>query len=155
MKLYVKETEVDTQRRDRKLVHSQPSAKRVNPVDSRLGGKGHEGTCRATMVCYLCGKEGHNAKDYLKGLQVHFSYNHAIHVKAECPLLASRLVQTPVPATLDIIDSYHGKVEASKAHNRAFQLTTEEAKTTPDVVGMCLFTFLLSYLMYMLMLCSS
>lgn len=61
-------------------------------------------------------------------------------MKSECTLLAWRLVHTPAPTTLHITDGLQGKVNASKAQGRAFQLTVEEARLAPNViVGMCLF----------------
>ena len=72
------------------------------------------------------------------GFQVCFSCKQTVHVKAYCPQLATRAVQTPTPVTKRITDGRHGKAEASRARGKAFQLTTEEARVTPNIVdGMC------------------
>ena len=57
-----------------------------------------------------------------------------------------------MPATLRITDGSQGRAEPPKARGRAFQLTAEEAKTTPDVVaGMFLSFYLINYICCMLM----
>lgn len=43
-------------------------------------------------------------------------------VKVECTLIATKLVQTPAPVTLDITDGRHGKVEAPKAMDQSFSV---------------------------------
>lgn len=75
-------------------------------------------------------------------------------MKANCLFLAARLVQAPTHTNLHIRDGRQGKAKSPKASGRAFQLTIEEAKATPDVVtGMCLFIFPLSLFSVCLYLC--
>ena len=65
-------------------------------------------------------------------------------MKTNCPLLIARPAQAPAPTTLRIRDGSQGRAERSKAWGRAFQLTAEEARTSPDVVaGMFLSLILL------------
>lgn len=64
----VREIEVDTQRRDIRLVQSQPAAKWVKPNNLILGGhrshgcniygKGHDGTCRRGQYATCMAKRG-------------------------------------------------------------------------------------------------
>lgn len=81
----------------------------------RKFGKGHERPCRTDPVCYMCAKEGHFVKDFLKGFHVCFSYNQIGDVKDDFPLLGSRLVQALAHATLGITNDCHGKDEAPKS----------------------------------------
>lgn len=54
-----------------------------------------------------------------------------------------RAVRAPTPATLRITDGRHGKKNALVVNNRAFLLTIEEARATPDVVtGMYSYLFI-------------
>lgn len=131
--------EAESQRKDRRPAQSQPAAKRARPADSRFGGtkdrtygkcgKSHEGSCRAG-VFYKCGKEGHIARDYPKGFSVCFHCNQTGHRKAKCP----QLLQGSAPAAR-ATEVRPMKAEGPKARGRAFQLTTEEVRSTPDVVA--------------------
>lgn len=67
-------------------------------------------------------------------------------MKSNYPLIATRPVQAPAHTTLQIIDSYQGRIEALKARGHAYQLIAEEARAVPYIVGMCLFIILSSYL---------
>ena len=72
-------------------------------------------------------------------------------------------MSAPVPTTLRIADGRQGGVETPVAKSRAFQMTTEEARATPDVVtGMYFFLrtstfiidcFLWLYVLYRVVLC--
>ena len=88
------------------------------------------------------------AKHCSEGFSVCFPCNQAGHLKAGCPQLTQGSTQAPTPATLRITDGRLGKAEASRAHGRAFQLTVEQVRASPDVVaGMyLLFNFYLNYL---------
>lgn len=81
-----------------------------------------------------------------------FAYNQTVHVKVDCPLLIARLVHTPTPATLHIIDSHQGKVKAPMAMVCSYQLTIEEGREVPGIVTtMYLFIFLSKFIYCMLM----
>ena len=70
-------------------------------------------------------------------------------MKAQCTLLAAKLVQAPTLATLWINDGSQGKSEPPRARGCAFRLTVKEARTTLDVVaGMVLFLTLLIIFIY-------
>ena len=56
-------------------------------------------------------------------------------MKTNCLQLTARPVQVPMPATLRIADGRLVKAELLKLQGCAFHLTTEEARTTPDVVA--------------------
>ena len=73
------------------------------------------------------------------------------HVKTNCLQLAAKLAQGPAPSTMRIGDGRPVKVEPSKAQGRAFQLTTEEAKSAPDVVA-GMFLFFISFIISLLCL---
>lgn len=61
------------------------------------------GSATSTRICYHCKQVG--------------------HVKAQCPLLAARLVQAQATSTLRLIDERQGRVELPRAQGRDFQLT--------------------------------
>ena len=66
---------------------------------------------------------------------IYFHCNQRGHKKSQCPSLAAAgKVAAPAPATLRITDGRHGQGEAPMAKSRAFQMTAEEARATPDVV---------------------
>ena len=71
-------------------------------------------------------------------------------MKTNCPQLAAKPAQGPVPATMRIRDGRPVKVEPPRAQGRAFQLTAEEAKATPDVVAG---TFLFSVSVIVFVIC--
>ena len=56
------------------------------------------------------------------------------HKKADCTRLSRGALVTPTPTTLRIIDGRQGKAEARVVKSRAFQMTIDEARATPDVV---------------------
>lgn len=107
-------------------------------------GKCHEDPCQVGMVCYMCGMEGHFMKDFLKSFRVCFSCNEIGIVKADCPLLASRSVQTPFAATLRITDVPQGKGEALKARWKAFQLTKRRPGHLHTLLLICIYFIFMS-----------
>ncbi|CAH1431388.1 unnamed protein product [Lactuca virosa] len=61
--------------------------------------------------------------------------NQRSHKRSQCPSLAAvGKVAAPAPATLRITDDRQGRAEAPVAKSRAFQMTAEDARATPDVV---------------------
>lgn len=77
------------------------------------------------------------------------------HVKANCPSLSTRPAQVPTLATLRTTDGSQGRADPPRARVRAFQLTAEEARATPNVVsGMFLSLILLIIFCVMIMFVS-
>ncbi|KAI3702757.1 hypothetical protein L6452_28509 [Arctium lappa] len=83
----------------------------------------HFGPCNFVPgTCYKCGKTGHTFRDCpLKG-QVCFECREPGHVRAECPKLKTR-------------GSGGKKLETPRSTGRAFQMSSEEAKASTDVVS--------------------
>ncbi|KAI3748511.1 hypothetical protein L6452_11628 [Arctium lappa] len=89
----------------------------------------HFGPCNFVPgTCYKCGKTGHTFRDCpLKG-QVCFECREPGHVRVECPKLKT--------------GGFSGKkMEPPRSTGRAFQMSSEEAKASTDVVSS---TFLLN-----------
>ncbi|CAH1433857.1 unnamed protein product [Lactuca virosa] len=69
--------------------------------------------------------------------------------KAKCPQLTQGSSQASAPAALRVTDGRPGKAEAPKTRRRAFQLTMEEFRTTPDVVaGTFIVIFVPTFLLF-------
>ena len=85
-------------------------------------------------------------------MRICYHCDQAGHMKSICVLLDAKPVQAPVPATLRIIDGSHGRADPLRAWGCAFQLTTEEARTTPDVVAGMFISFIF-LIIYVLCLC--
>ena len=76
-----------------------------------------------------------------------FQCNQRGHKKSQCPSLAAAgKVSAPAPATLRITDGRQGRVETPVAKSRAFQLTAEEARATPDVVTGMYFSLIYAFI---------
>ena len=109
----------------------------------RKHGRPHEGVCRlGSLGCYKRGKTGHLGRDCtaltptFQTLDlICFYCNQKGQKKAKCPRLTTAApVAVPTPGTLRIIDGRQGKTDVPVVRIRAFQLTTEEALVTPDVL---------------------
>ena len=84
------------------------------------------------------------ARDCPKGFSVCFHCNQMGYRKVECPKLIQGSTQGSAPTAIRATDSQSVKNETSRAHGRAFQLTTEEVRASPDLVaGMYFPLFLL------------
>ncbi|XP_022042339.1 uncharacterized protein LOC110945009 [Helianthus annuus] len=87
-------------------------------------GKHHSGECLlGKKGCYKCGQEGHPYYRYPENSKACYSCNQTGHIKAECPKLQPGAKKDGK------------KDESSKARGRMFQLTSDEAKASPDVVS--------------------
>ncbi|XP_023761653.1 uncharacterized protein LOC111910095 [Lactuca sativa] len=101
-------------------------------------GRSRSGACWGTsVVVYTCGHPGHVSRDCPKKGLICFHCNKTGHKKVECPRLqeGGGVVVVPVPATLRITDGHLAKADAPAMKIHAFQLTTEEARATPDVMA--------------------
>ncbi|XP_022032515.1 uncharacterized protein LOC110933609 [Helianthus annuus] len=87
-------------------------------------GKHHSGECLlGKKGCYKCGQEGHLYYRCPENSKACYNCNQTGHIKAECPKLQQGAKKDGK------------KDESSKARGRMFQLTSDEAKTSPDVVS--------------------
>lgn len=140
------------------------SEKRPKTFDSRSRGQqgwGHcakfgkplDKACRvAGSGCFSCFQTGHFGRDCPHGAFICFHCNNASRKKADCPRLIGGVVAEPTLATLQMTNGHQGKVEALVLKNRAFQLTFEEERATPDVVtGM--YPYHICYFFHCLCLC--
>ncbi|KAI3702648.1 hypothetical protein L6452_28396 [Arctium lappa] len=113
-------------RRPRNFNNSQRGGgpRRDSPWCSRCRSK-HTGPCNSkSEPCYKCGKPGHRYIECPIKERICFGCKEPGHVRSECP---------------KAMVSYNGgkKVDTPKATGRAFQMTTEEAKASTDVVSGC------------------
>ncbi|XP_022008161.1 uncharacterized protein LOC110907467 [Helianthus annuus] len=87
-------------------------------------GKHHSGECfLGRKGCYKCGQETHPYYRCPENSKARYDCNQTGHIKAECPKLQQGAKKDGK------------KDESSKARVRMFQLTSDEAKTSPDVVS--------------------
>ncbi|XP_022028106.1 uncharacterized protein LOC110929285 [Helianthus annuus] len=87
-------------------------------------GKHHSGECLSGKKgCYKCGREGHPFYRCPKNSKACYNCNETGHIKAECPKLQQGTKRDGK------------KDEPPKARGRMFQLTSDEAKASPDVVS--------------------
>ncbi|KAI3735955.1 hypothetical protein L6452_15482 [Arctium lappa] len=102
--------------------HRGNGPRRDSPWYSRCRSK-HTDPCNSgSTPCFKCGKLGHRFNDCpIKG-RVCFECKESGHIRSECPKVKA---------------NFNGgnKVDAPKATGRAFQMTTEEAKASTDVVS--------------------
>ncbi|XP_022015093.1 uncharacterized protein LOC110914614 [Helianthus annuus] len=87
-------------------------------------GKHHSGECLSGKKgCYKCGREGHPFYRCPENPKACYNCNETGHIKAECPKLQQGAKREGK------------KDEPPKARGRMFQLTSDEAKASPDVVS--------------------
>ncbi|XP_022040541.1 uncharacterized protein LOC110943093 [Helianthus annuus] len=87
-------------------------------------GKLHTGECLlGKKGCYKCGKEGHSSYQCPNNPKTCFNCFERGHIKSECPKLQQETKKEDK------------KQEGSKAKGRMFQITSEEAKSQPNVVS--------------------
>ncbi|XP_022032977.1 uncharacterized protein LOC110934092 [Helianthus annuus] len=87
-------------------------------------GKHHLGECLSGKKgCYKCGQEGHLYYRCPENPKACYNCNQTGHIKAECPKLQQEAKKDGK------------KDESSKARRRTFQLTSDEAKASLDVVS--------------------
>ncbi|XP_021979720.1 uncharacterized protein LOC110875830 [Helianthus annuus] len=86
-------------------------------------GKLHKGECLfGKKGCYNCGKEGHLYYKCPNNPKTCYNSFQPGHIKAECPKLQGAKREGK-------------KEESTKARGRMFQMTSDEAKTHPEVVS--------------------
>ncbi|KAF5788957.1 putative nucleotidyltransferase, Ribonuclease H [Helianthus annuus] len=87
-------------------------------------GKLHTGECLlGKKGCFKCGKEGHSSYQCPNNPKTCFNCFERGHIKSECPKLQQESKKEDK------------KQEGSKAKGRMFQITSEEAKSQPNVVS--------------------
>ncbi|KAJ0641390.1 putative nucleotidyltransferase, Ribonuclease H [Helianthus annuus] len=87
-------------------------------------GKHHSGECLSGKKgCYKCGREGHPFYRCPENSKACYNCNEPGHIKAECPKLQQGAKRDGK------------KDEPPKARGRMFQLTSDEAKASPNVVS--------------------
>ncbi|XP_022015114.1 uncharacterized protein LOC110914635 [Helianthus annuus] len=87
-------------------------------------GKLHTGECLlGKKGCYKCGKEGHSSYQCPNNLKTCFNCFERGQIKPECPKLQQESKKEDK------------KQEGSRAKGRMFQITSEEAKSQPNVVS--------------------
>ncbi|XP_035831854.1 uncharacterized protein LOC110869861 [Helianthus annuus] len=87
-------------------------------------GKHHSGECLSGKKgCYKCGQEGHPYYRCPENPKACYNCNQTGHIKEESPKLQQGAKKDGK------------KDESSKARGRMFQLTSDEAKASPDVVS--------------------
>ncbi|XP_021984995.1 uncharacterized protein LOC110880863 [Helianthus annuus] len=90
-------------------------------------GKLHTGECLlGKKGCYKCGKEGYSSYQCPNNPKTCFNCFERGHIKSECPKLQQESKKEDK------------KQEGSRAKERMFQITSEEAKSHPNVVS-CIF----------------
>ncbi|XP_022019608.1 uncharacterized protein LOC110919652 [Helianthus annuus] len=90
-------------------------------------GELHTGECLlGKKGCYKCGKEGHSSYQCPNNPKTCFNCFERGHIKSECPKLQQESKKEDK------------KQEGSRAKGRMFQITSEEAKSQPNVVS-CIF----------------
>ncbi|KAI3825566.1 hypothetical protein L1987_07057 [Smallanthus sonchifolius] len=89
----------------------------------RTCGNEHSGECRIkTKSCYICGKPGHIDTQCSSPINLCYNCYKPGLMRNECPELKQG-------------ESGGKKLEIPRPKGRAFQITAEEAKKTPDVVS--------------------
>ncbi|XP_035845155.1 uncharacterized protein LOC118491458 [Helianthus annuus] len=87
-------------------------------------GKLHTGECLlGKKGCYKCGKEGHSSYQCPTSPKTCFNCFEKGHIKSECPKLQQESRKEDK------------KQEGSRAKGRMFQITSEEAKSHPNVIS--------------------
>ncbi|KAJ0932532.1 putative nucleotidyltransferase, Ribonuclease H [Helianthus annuus] len=87
-------------------------------------GKLHTGECLlGKKGCYKCGKEGHSSYQCPSSPKTCFNCFEKGHIKSECPKLQQESKKEDK------------KQEGSKAKGRMYQITSEEAKSLPNVIS--------------------
>ncbi|XP_022038817.1 uncharacterized protein LOC110941486 [Helianthus annuus] len=87
-------------------------------------GKLHTGECLlGKKGCYKCGKEGHSSYQCPNSPKTCFNCFEKGHIKSECPKLQQESKKEDK------------KQEGSRAKGRMFQITSEEAKSHPNVIS--------------------
>ena len=74
------------------------------------------------------------SRDYPRGALICFHCNQTGHKKVDCTRLLGGAVTTPALDNLRITDGRQGKVYAPMVKINTFQLSTDEAQATLDMV---------------------
>ncbi|XP_022040954.1 uncharacterized protein LOC110943518 [Helianthus annuus] len=111
--------------RDREIeIKRQEERGEKRPSEKGTCGKLHTGECLlGKKGCFKCGKEGHSSYQCPDNPKTCFNCFEKGHIKSECPKLQQGSKKED------------RKQEGSRAKGRMFQITSEEAKSQPNMVS--------------------